>query len=345
MLAFDNINLQIKDSIVTVSINRPSKMNALNYKTIEEIGTVMQQVYDNREIKGVIFTGEGERAFIAGADIAEIAALTEVSSRKFSERGQEIFAMIEDCPKPVIAAINGYALGGSSNIGDACAMFEAIHGSAPTIAGKGIANPSGLLHGAIMMLVHIGQAEVAAKIHNAWLCTIEAGIHTGDIYKEKVSKKKVGTEEFADAIIERLGGTPHLFKTVSYSAAPRPIYSREEAKQTKAKKELVGVDVFLDWDNGTANDLGKSIEQIRTDDLKLSMISNRGARVYPDGLPETFCTDHWRCRYVSEGGKAITHNSIIELLTKIKQAGFDFIQTENLCTFNGKPGYSMGQGE
>ncbi|MDO1447032.1 enoyl-CoA hydratase-related protein [Rhodocytophaga aerolata] len=126
MLAFDNINLLIKDSILTVSINRPSKLNALNHKTMEEIGTVMQQVYDSREIKGVIFTGEGEKAFIAGADISEIAALTEVSSRKFAERGQEIFAMIENCPKPVIAAINGYALGGGCELAMACHIRIAV---------------------------------------------------------------------------------------------------------------------------------------------------------------------------------------------------------------------------
>jgi isocitrate dehydrogenase len=96
-----------------------------------------------------------------------------------------------DIISDIAAQIAGsVGMGGSANIGDACAMFEAIHGSAPTIAGKGIANPSGLLHGAIMMLVHIGQAGIAAKIHNAWLCTIEAGIHTGDIYKDDVSKKR-----------------------------------------------------------------------------------------------------------------------------------------------------------
>jgi enoyl-CoA hydratase len=126
MLAFDNINLLIKDNILTVIINRPSKLNALNHKTMEEIGTVMQQVYDSREIKGVIFTGEGEKAFIAGADISEIAALTEVSSRKFAERGQEIFAMIENCPKPVIAAINGYALGGGCELAMACHIRIAV---------------------------------------------------------------------------------------------------------------------------------------------------------------------------------------------------------------------------
>ena len=122
-----------------------------------------------------------------------------------------------DIISDIAAQIAGsVGMGGSANIGDLCAMFEAIHGSAPDIAGKGIANPSGLLNGAIMMLVHIGQPDVAAKVHNAWLCAIEAGHHTGDIYKEGVSKKRVGTEEFADAVIKHLGQLPHHFKPVSY---------------------------------------------------------------------------------------------------------------------------------
>jgi isocitrate dehydrogenase len=103
-----------------------------------------------------------------------------------------------DIISDIAAQIAGsVGMGGSANIGDQCAMFEAIHGSAPSIAGQGIANPSGLLNGAIMMLVHINQPEVAAKVHNAWLATIEAGIHTGDMYKEGVSKRKVGTKDFA----------------------------------------------------------------------------------------------------------------------------------------------------
>jgi enoyl-CoA hydratase len=126
MLALDNINILTKDGIVTAIINRPSKMNALNLNTIEEVCDVIQEAYDNPAIKGVIFTGEGEKAFIAGADISEIASLTEVSSRKFSERGQEIFAMIENCPKPVIAAINGYALGGGCELAMACHLRIAV---------------------------------------------------------------------------------------------------------------------------------------------------------------------------------------------------------------------------
>lgn len=126
MLALNNINILNKDGIVTAIINRPSKMNALNQKTIEEVCDIIQEAYDNPNIKGVIITGEGTKAFIAGADIAEIASLTEVSSRKFAERGQEIFAMIENCPKPVIAAINGFALGGGCELAMACHLRIAV---------------------------------------------------------------------------------------------------------------------------------------------------------------------------------------------------------------------------
>lgn len=251
-----------------------------------------------------------------------------------------------DIISDIAAQIAGsVGMGGSANIGDRCAMFEAIHGSAPSIAGQGIANPSGLLHGAIMMLVHIGQTEVASKIHNAWLSTIEAGIHTGDIYKECVSRQKVGTKEFADAVIERLGQIPHLFKEVSYQSAPKPIHSGEITRKPKRKKELVGVDVFLDWSNGSADQLGNRLKELSTDGLQLNMITNRGVRVYPDGLPETFCTDHWRCRYTAKNGGAINHQEITALLNKMQQAGIDFIKIENLYTFDGQPGYSRGQGE
>ena len=105
-----------------------------------------------------------------------------------------------DVLSDIAAQITGsVGLAGSSNIGEKCAMFEAIHGSAPDIAGKNIANPSGLLRGAVMMLNHIGQQDIAEKVINAWACTIEEGIHTADIYKEGVSKERVGTDAFADA--------------------------------------------------------------------------------------------------------------------------------------------------
>ncbi|MBM3464756.1 MAG: NADP-dependent isocitrate dehydrogenase, partial [Armatimonadetes bacterium] len=104
-----------------------------------------------------------------------------------------------DILSDVAAQIAGsVGLAGSANIGDQCAMFEAIHGSAPRRAGQNLANPSGLLMGAVMMLVHIGQGDVATRVHNAWLKTLEDGIHTYDIFSEQHSKQQVGTNEFAE---------------------------------------------------------------------------------------------------------------------------------------------------
>ncbi len=114
------ITSALEDGILFITINREDKMNVLNKATLEEIRAVMQEVYDEEEIKGVIISGAGEKAFIAGADINEIAELNEVNGRKFSEVGQEIFDMIETCDKPIIAAINGYALGGGCELAMAC---------------------------------------------------------------------------------------------------------------------------------------------------------------------------------------------------------------------------------
>ena len=125
-----------------------------------------------------------------------------------------------DILSDVAAQIAGsVGLAGSANIGDQCAMFEAIHGSAPRRAGQNLANPSGLLLGAVMMMVHIDQPEIAERVHNAWLRTLEDGLHTYDIYKEGVSKEKVGTREFAAAVLARVGKTPEKFKPVHYAHA------------------------------------------------------------------------------------------------------------------------------
>ncbi len=252
-----------------------------------------------------------------------------------------------DIISDIAAQVTGsVGLGGSANIGDEVAMFEAIHGSAPDIAGLDIANPSGLLNAAVMMLVHIDQAEVAEKIENAWLKTIEDGIHTSDIYN-KDSVRKVWTSEFAKEVILRLGQTPNRLRPVSYKSGAS-MKKIELDKYVVAKKELVGVDVFFDW-NEKGRDpkiLGDSLKKISTDALNLKMITNRGVKVYPNGYPGTFCTDHWRCRFVSaEEGKKVSHTQILELLNQINSKGYDFIKTENLYSFDGERGYSLGQGE
>jgi enoyl-CoA hydratase len=122
MNAFQNIKFENNNGIALLTINRPDKLNALNKRTIEEIGQAFETVYDSSEIKGVIITGAGEKAFVAGADIAELAELNEVNARKFSEQGHEVFGRIENCHKPVIALVNGFALGGGCEIAMACHM-------------------------------------------------------------------------------------------------------------------------------------------------------------------------------------------------------------------------------
>jgi isocitrate dehydrogenase len=254
-----------------------------------------------------------------------------------------------DVLSDVAAQIAGsVGLAGSANIGENIAMFEAIHGSAPRRAGQNLANPSGLLLGAIMMLVHIGQTGTAERVHNAWLRTIEDGVHTYDIFDDGVSKQKVGTREFAQAVVERLGKKPHTLKAVNYDQDDTEDVVGETIvkERSDTQKDLVGVDVFLDWLKGSPDNLGDSISQVTPDGMQLVMISNRGVKVWPGGKSETFCSDHWRCRFMSqEKGAPITHKQIVDLLGRVEGAGFDFIKTENLCNFDGERGYSLDQGE
>lgn len=250
-----------------------------------------------------------------------------------------------DVLSDVAAQITGsVGLAGSANIGPECAMFEAIHGSAPRRAGQNIANPSGLLQGAIMMLNHIGQSAVAEKVQNAWLKTIEDGLHTYDIYKEGVSKAKLGTREFAQAVIANLGQQPSQFAPVSYASGKTlnlPAYVRK----APSTKELVGVDIFVDWKGAQANELAALLQPTQIPGLALSMITNRGIKVWPDGFPETFCTDHWRCRFKPTEGSTMSKEQLLRQLAAVEAAGIDTIKTENLYTFNGRQGYSLGQGQ
>lgn len=232
---------------------------------------------------------------------------------------------------------------GSANIGDHVAMFEAVHGSAPDIAGKNIANPTAVIKAAVMMLVHLGMPEHAKIIRNAVLRSLEDGFRTADIFKNKPDTVLVGTKEYADAIIQRLGKDPQSLES---RELVRPKSFTLTLSNIQEKKELVGVDVFLDInENRDPNELGKKIESLVSDYLKLKMITNRGVKVYPDGQKETFLTDHFRCRLVSPTGGKINHKDITSVLTLLESKGYDFIKTENLYEFDGVPGYSLGQGE
>jgi isocitrate dehydrogenase len=247
-----------------------------------------------------------------------------------------------DIISDIAAQIAGsVGLAGSSNIGSESAMFEAIHGSAPDIAGQDKANPSGLLQGAVMMLQHLGEHEAASRIQNALYCTIEDGIHTGDIYKEGVSRQLVGTRAFGEAVIARLGNVPKTLK--ASSGKGNAIHIKPYVRRAAVKKELIGVDIFVHDGVHTANQLAEKLLPLNGK-LELSMITNRGIKVWPGGFEETFCTDHWRCRFKCPSGIA-QNADVADLLLKAVQAGVDVIKTENLYTFDGNPAFSLGQGQ
>ncbi|GGD15093.1 NADP-dependent isocitrate dehydrogenase [Hyunsoonleella pacifica] len=259
-----------------------------------------------------------------------------------------------DIISDIAAEIGGsVGMAGSANIGKNIAMFEAIHGSAPDIAGQNIANPSGLLNAATNMLAYVGQTQIADNIKNAWLTTLEEGYHTADIYNSQFSIKKVSTSEFADAIIERLGEKPQKLAASEMTSGTGRI-TIPEYKRKEADKQLLGVDVFIDWKGSNPEEIGDMLSGISAFKLKLKMITNRGVKVYPKGLKETYCTDHWRCRFVAMDAdietkepvyKPVEYEQVIALLSKLHNEGMDVIKTENLYEFNGKRAFSLGQGE
>ena len=256
-----------------------------------------------------------------------------------------------DILSDVAAEVAGsIGLAPSSNIGQSCAMFEAVHGSAPDIAGQDIANPSGMLLSAIMMLVHLGRSAPATAIHNAWLRTMEDGIHTSDVFRSGSSVERVGTRGFANAVIARLGSGPRHLAAVDYPERdPQGLVQPVVPATTRriAGKRLVGVDVFLNWDQPgrNADALGQQLEALAGPEFRLAMITNRGVKVYPQGLPQTLRTDHWRCRFPAASENSASPQAIAALLLRLAEAGLDAVKTENLYTFDGERGYSQAQGE
>ncbi len=256
-----------------------------------------------------------------------------------------------DIISDVAAQVTGsVGLAGSANIGNQMAMFEAIHGSAPDIAGKNIANPSGLLNGAVQMLIHINQPETATLIENAWLRTLEDGIHTADIYSKEYSKEKVGTKEFADALMARLGQVPTQFKPADYKAGA---YTKIECyggrPHVKTKKELVGVDIFIDNPTDiSAEELAKKLSQ-QGSTLELIVITSRGLKIWPDSTIDAPYLRHCCCRFQSAKNvkelRGVDHQDILDLMQKITMLGIDVIKTENLYTYDGQIGFTLAQGQ
>jgi isocitrate dehydrogenase len=284
-------------------------------------------------------------------DIVQEHWIVDIGAAKLADTPEAFDVLVMpnlygDVLSDVAAQIAGsVGLAGSANVGTAASMFEAIHGSAPRRAGQNLANPSGLLLGGVMMMVHIGQWEVAERIHNAWLRTLEDGIHTYDIFAEGVSREKVGTKEFAAAVVARLGQKPEKLKAISYAGAQS---ERQEwvpdPMRVLPAIEVVGVDFYLGSRNEAPQAFGDALQQVRNDGLTLKMIDSRGTIVWPGGMSETFVIDNYRCRFEA-GGKPVSHAQIAGLYQMVTAAGYDIVKTESLRTFDGKPGFTLAQGQ
>jgi isocitrate dehydrogenase len=314
------VTCMIKDNIMKMT-------DGLFYKVFQEIGAEYPEIEQER--------------FIIDIGSARIATRPEqfdviVTSNLYGD-------IISDIAAEMTGSVG---LAGSANIGDHVAMFEAIHGSAPDIAGQSIANPSGILLGAVMMLVHIRQADIAECVHNAWLVTLEEGIHTADLSSDQ-TRQTVSTSEFADAVVARLGKEPQIFSPVRYqNPTDDQVNKFSYERRSSAEKTLVGVDIFVHERNNDPEHLAARLNALASGALDLQMITNRGIKVWPNGFPETFCTDHWRCRYLpSSEPHQVAHKDILHVLTQLAEAGMDVIKTENLYTFDGEPGYALGQGQ
>lgn len=278
------------------------------------------------------------------SDIEKEHYIVDIGSARLADT-PEIFDVIVlpnlygDILSDVAAQITGsVGLAGSANIGEHGAMFEAIHGSAPKYAGKNYANPSGLLLGSILMLVHLHQVEAASKVHNAWLKTIEEGIHTPDIFREGISQKKVGTKEFADAVIARLGKQPETLKPIFYEKIPKKekIIHRGSIP-IHVKRTLVGVDLYI-YSHAPTEELATKLKELSTPSLKLKLITNRGAEIWPSGFAETSCIELWRCRFMDH--EETSQQAIASLMHRLSDAKIEVVKSENLYNYDGNPGYS-----
>lgn len=245
-----------------------------------------------------------------------------------------------DILSDVAAQISGsVGLAPSANIGHRGAMFEAIHGSAPRRAGQNVANPSGLLLASVLMLHHLGEGKVAERIHNAWLKTLEEGIHTYDIFVPGKSKEKVGTKEFALAVGKFLGEKPHVLNIAS-SPSQEKFASIPTSRTHTSTRILLGADVYL-YFVGPLQELIRRALTIKHPTLQLSMISNRGVQVWPEGHEETSCIEQWRLRFLGKG--SVSQQEVVELVRSIAELSLDFITVENLYSIDGGLGYSSSE--
>jgi isocitrate dehydrogenase len=246
--------------------------------------------------------------------------------------------------------VGGLGFAPSANIGNQISIFEAVHGTAPDIAGKGIANPCSLILSTLMLLRHVGLVGSAARIENALLASLEQGVRTGDFGDR--SRPALGTMDFVRAVAQRLGQRPTAIEPVREGedrlvAKPPVRPSRPAVLHTMkvSQTKVVGADLYLDSDQ-PADALAPALESLAAGTpFRLTLISNRGTQVWPTGSVYTECVDYWRARFELRPDAGHADGSHVVSLLSSVSARYTVCSHELLRTFDGKPGYSLAQGQ
>ena len=237
----------------------------------------------------------------------------------------------------------GLGFAPSANIGSDVAMFEAVHGSAPDIAGKNLANPTALILSALMLLRHVGEGSAASEIEHAILVTLEDGVRTGDM---EGTRPASSTSEFTAAIIGNLGRKSRLARPREFKRINVPQASSEVGHVEVKSRSVVGVDVFIESLEHPAR-IGEVLTRLSEGTgLALKVISNRGTAVWPETGHGTSLVDAYQCRFTVAGpvDTEVTDTQILELLQRIS-ATYRWGHIEKLQRFDGKDGFSKAQGE
>lgn len=343
-----NSNTALAYKIITRSGSEKIIRYAFEYAKLNGRKKVTALVKDNiMKISDGLFHETFKEISKEYPDIKADSMIVDIGSARIAARPQDFDVIVTlnlygDIVSDIAAEVSGsVGLAGSANIGTDFAMFEAIHGSAPDIAGQGIANPSGLLNASIMMLEHLGQHDKAGLIQNAWLKTIEDGIHTKDIYKEGHSKKLASTQDFAKAVIDNLGEKPATF--IPYATKGNKKMGKISVTPYKQEQKVIGVDVYMDNASENIEKLANTLVEIEPT-MKLHMITQKGLKVWPDA-PSINSQDILCLRFFGYQDTGLTQANIISLLNKIAEHNFDILSTQNLYTFDGKVGFTLAQGE
>jgi len=211
---FSTIKTALEENIFTITINRPDKLNALNQTVLNELNAVMAQVYSDKNIKAVIITGAGEKAFVAGADISEFLAVKDDEGSSLSKKGQDIFFKIENCPKPVVAAVNGFALGGGCELAMSChfrlasnnAKFGQPEVNLGLIPGYG---------GTQRLTMLVGKGKAMELMMTGNMITADEAKFLGLVnYVESAENLIPKTKEILKTILSKLPDTPNNYLAI-----------------------------------------------------------------------------------------------------------------------------------